>query len=264
MRGQTSMRNSSPKVDFKARQLEFTAYIRNPDSAPIPLGIKKKRMQMYRQLFFNNIEGFLAGNFPVLRKILNDTQWLALAQDFFATHQCATPYFAEIPEEFIDYLQNERQNLEDLPFLLELAHYEWVEMALSIAKDSILENDNNLTDILHKNIQLSSLAWALAYTYPVHKISPQFVPLTAPNQPTFLVVYRDKDDDMHFLEITPVTYRLLEIVQENNNNTVQHCLLQIAQETRHLNSEKIINAGLEILKGLAEKNIVAITTTTPQ
>ncbi len=64
---------------------------------------------MYRELFFNNIEGFLSGNFPVLRKILDDQQWFALVQDFFAKHPCQSPYFSEIPEEFLDYLQNERE-----------------------------------------------------------------------------------------------------------------------------------------------------------
>jgi hypothetical protein len=253
------MRNIPPKVDFKAKQLEFAAYIRNPDSNPIPLGIKKKRMQMYRQLFFNNIEGFLAGNFPVLRQILSDDQWFALAQDFFAKHHSTTPYFSEIPEEFLEYLQYERQNPEDLPFLLELAHYEWVEMALSIAKDDILENDADLVNILHKTIQVSPVAWPLVYRYPVHKISPQYLPLTAPEQPTFFIVYRDKDDNVHFMETTPVTYRLLEIIQQHESSTVENCLIQITQETQHANPEQIINAGLHVLKELAEKNIVAIT-----
>ncbi|SJM93422.1 DNA-binding domain-containing protein [Crenothrix polyspora] len=253
------MKNSSPKVDFKAKQQEFTAYIRNPSSNPIPLGLKKNRMLMYRELFFNNVEGFLVGNFPVIRRLLNDEQWLALAQDFFANHHSTTPYFVEIPEEFINYLQNERHNLEDLPFLLELAHYEWVEMAVSIAKTSIIANADDLTDILNKILQVSPLAWPLAYSFPVHKISPQFIPLTAPTQPSFLVVYRDKNDDVHFLEITPVTYRLLEIAQENNGATVEACLLQVAQESPTIAAEQIINTGLQILHELAKKNIVAIT-----
>jgi hypothetical protein len=253
------MKNSSPKVDFKAKQQEFTAYIRDPDNNPMPLGIKKNRMQMYRELFFNNVEGFLSGNFPVIRQIPNDKQWLALAQDFFANHPCSTPYFTEIPEEFLDYLQNERQNLEDFPFLLELAHYEWVEMAASIAKDNILDNADDLSMLLDKTLQVSPLAWPLVYSYPVHKISPHFMPLTAPTQPTFLVVYRDKADEVHFLEITPVTYRLLEIAQERDGATVEACLLQVAQESQAIASEPIINAGLQILKELVDKNIVAIT-----
>jgi len=250
------MRNSQPKVDFRAKQLEFAAYIRDPANNPAPADVEKLRMAMYRQLFFNNIEGFLSGNFPVLRQILDDEQWLALAQDFFVKHHSTSPYFSEIPEEFLDYLQNERSNAEDLPFLLELAHYEWVEMAVSIAKDELLDNDAT-DNLLNHTVQLSPLAWPLAYSYPVHKISPTFLPLIAPEQPTFLIVYRNKLDDVHFIETTPITYRLLEVIQEHELSTVENCLLQIAQETQ-ANPETIINAGLDILKDLADKNIVAI------
>jgi len=79
------MNNSLP--DFDQKQREFAAYIRDPEHNPIPAGIQEQRMAMYRELFFNNINGFLAGNFPVLRALLTDEQWFALAQDFF----CASP-----------------------------------------------------------------------------------------------------------------------------------------------------------------------------
>lgn len=70
-------------VDFKAKQLEFTQYIRNPATNPVPADVKPERMAMYRELIFNNIEGFLTGNFPVIRTLLDDQQWYDLAQDFF-------------------------------------------------------------------------------------------------------------------------------------------------------------------------------------
>ena len=125
-------------MTLKASKHEFAAYIRDPENNPVPADVKEQRMVMYRELFFNNIEGFLSGNFPVLRKILDDQQWFALAQDFFAKHPCQSPHFSQIPEEFLDYLQNERDSSEDFPFMLELAHYEWVEMALSIAKEDVV------------------------------------------------------------------------------------------------------------------------------
>ena len=72
--------------NFKSTQLAFAAYIRDPQQNPIPVDVAESRMAMYRALFFNNIEGFLSGNFPVLRALLNDEQWLALTQDFYAKH----------------------------------------------------------------------------------------------------------------------------------------------------------------------------------
>jgi hypothetical protein len=253
-----SLHKADMRVDFKARQHEFAAYIRDPENNPAPADVKKQRMFMYRELFFNNIEGFLSGNFPVLRKILTDRQWFALAQDFFAKHSCKTPHFSQIPEEFLDYLQHERDSPDDLPFMLELAHYEWVEMALSIAKEELVVNQQSLDNLLEQAVTLSPLAWPLVYQYPVQKIGPAFLPSDAPEQPTFLIVYRNREDDVNFIEITPITYRLLEIVQEHESLSVGDCLKQVAEESNHPDPGFIIAGGLQILKELAEKTIITL------
>jgi hypothetical protein len=251
-----SMLKTDRRVDFKSKQNEFAAYIRDPENNPVPADVNEQRMVMYRELFFNNIEGFLSGNFPVLRKILNDQQWFALAQDFFAKHPCQSPHFSQIPEEFLEYLQNERDSAEDLPFMLELAHYEWVEMALSIAKEDVAVYNPNLENLFNQPIALSPLAWPLAYQYPVHKIAPAFLPLEAPEQPTFLIVYRNSEDDVNFIEITPITYRLLEIIHEHEKPLVEDCLKQVSRESNHPDHELIVAGGLQILKELAEKTII--------
>jgi hypothetical protein len=247
------------KIDFKAKQLEFAAYIRDPVNNPAPADVKQQRIDMYRELFFNNINNFLTSNFPVLRAILDDAQWFEIAQDFYAKHECKSPYFSEIPEEFLDYLQNERANADDFPFLLELAHYEWVEMALSISKEEYPDSSaSNADNLLAQSLQLSALAWPLAYQYPVHKIAPSFLPREASGQPTFLVVYRDRDDEVKFLEITPMTYRLLEILQDQPDIIAEDCLKQVATELNHPNPEMIIAGGLQILKELAVKSIITV------
>ncbi|MDD1615892.1 MAG: putative DNA-binding domain-containing protein [Methylococcaceae bacterium] len=224
------MKNSLPSFDSKQR--EFAAYIRDPEHNPIPAGIQQQRMAMYRELFFNNISGFLASNFPV------------------------SPYFSEIPEEFLAFLEHERNNANDYPFMLELAHYEWVEMALSIAKEEPIINESTLT--LETRIQLSPLAWPLAYQYPVHKISPDFLPKAPAEQPTCLIVYRDTHDEVHFMEITPLTYRLLAMIEEQESMIVADCLQRMIQETQHPNPELMMTAGLQILTELAEKMIIAV------
>jgi hypothetical protein len=258
IRNVKNYRPESMSVDFKAKQLEFTSYIRDPENNPAPADVKKQRMAMYRQLLFNNIQSFLSGNFPVLRKILNAQKWLELTQDFFAKHRCETPYFSEIPEEFLDYLQNERDSSHDLPFMLELAHYEWVEMALSIAKEEVAAPNESMGDLLKKHIRLSPLAWPLAYQYPVQKISPAFLPVETPEQPTFLIVYRNQNEDVNFLEITPITYRLLQILQENERLSTEHCLKQVTEESNYPDPEMIIAGGLDILRELAEKSIITL------
>ena len=245
-------------VDFKAKQAEFAAYIRDPEHHPMPSDVNPERIAMYRELFFNNIDSFLASNFPVIRRILDDKQWYELAQDFFARHQCSTPYFVEIPEEFLAYLQNERQNPADWPFLYELAHYEWVEMALSIAQEPSVGVKQKPDDFLMTQISLSPLAWLLAYRYPVHRIAPTYLPTVEPNHPTFLVVYRDNSDDVHFLEITAMTYCLLDRLQQQNSLLTQDCLAQIAQESGLVPTASLISGGLQILEDLFERGVVVL------
>ena len=251
------MNNAQPKTDFKAKQAEFAAYIRDPLNNPCPADVSKKRMDTYRELFFNNVDSFLGSNFPVLRAIHTDPQWFELAQDFFSKHPSQSPYFSEIPEEFLDYLTNERNNPNDYPFLLELAHYEWVEMALSISKEHTLPVDDAfIADLLHQSIAISALAWPLAYQYPVQQISPTFIPESVPEQATYLVVYRDGNDEVHFIQINAMTFRLLQIIQTNGGIESAECLQLLAAESGHPNPQILLEGGLQILRDMAKKGII--------
>jgi len=142
--------------------------------------------------------------------------------------------------------------------MLELAHYEWVEMALSIAKEDVSVSQQNLDDLLYSTLQLSPLAWPLVYQFPVQLISPDFLPLTPPEQPTTLVAYRGQGDEVKFMEVNPMTYRLLELIQEHGKISAEACLKQIAEETQHPNPDAIMSGGYQILKDLAEKAVIQI------
>ena len=245
-------------VNFKAKQAEFAAYIRDPYTRPAPSDVAPERMAMYRELFFNNVNSFLSSNFPVLRKILSDTQWQALAQDFFLKHRCQTPHFSEIAEEFLDYLQNERQTEDDLPFLLELAHYEWVEMALSISQATPVFGNTDFADnILEKRLSLSPIAWPLVYQYPVEKIGPEYLPTKPPAQPSYLIVYRDRDDEVHFMQTTPITFRLLQLIDDQGNILGARSLHALAAEfSQQIDPQTLMQFGLETLQELANKGIL--------
>lgn len=243
-------------VDFRSKQAEFAGYIRDPANQPAPVDVDAERMQIYHELFFNNIDSFLSGNFPVIRQILNDEQWLRLARHFYANHSCRTPHFSEIAEEFLEYLQN-HPAITDYPFLLELAHYEWVEMALSIAKVSAQPGDESFINQINQHpLALSPLAWSLAYAYPVQRISPDYLPTEPAEQPTYLIVYRDQAFDVHFMQSTALIYRLLQILEENPDSNATDCLQILAAEVPSLSTEVLFNEGIKILQDMAAKGIV--------
>ena len=252
----TSALKSAP--EFIRRQYEFAAHIRDPDHQPAPGDVEDRRMAIYRELFYNNVEDFISNTFPVLRELHNDDRWHAMVRAFFAHHLSQTPLFLEIPREFLNWLENERiAQPGDLPFMQELAHYEWVELALSISEEDITAADADPKgDLLTGIPLLSPLAWHLAYHYPVHRIGPDYQPEQPGDNMTFLVVCRNREDDVSFLEVNPVTKRLLELIDTGENETGEQLLNRIAVELSHPQPEVVINGGIEIFTGLAQKDII--------
>lgn len=246
------------KADFRTQQYAFAAHLRDPDRSPAPAGIEDRRLAIYRDLFFNNVSKLLAGTFPVLNKILSDDHWRSLIRDFFIRHESKTPLFLEVPREFLAYLQKEREaQPEDPPFLTELAHYEWVELALSVEDiEPDLSDVDRSGDLLEGIPVLSPLAWPLAYRFPVHRISPDFQPDEAPDDLTFLVVYRDSADKVGFLKINAVSARLIELMQEGSTRTGRELLEIIATELNHPNTDTVISGGHEIMEELRSHDII--------
>ncbi len=247
---------------FKKHQYEFTAHIRDPEKNAMPDGIEDRRMKIYRELLYNNIEGFISSGFPVIREIYSDENWHKMVRDFFANHQSQSPYFLEISQEFIEYLQNERApQPEDPAGLIELAHYEWVEMALHVSDETIdMDNIDANGDLLSGRPVFSPVAWPLVYEFPVHTMSPDNLssksPAEAPAQPTYLVVYRNRNDQVNFLEINPITARLIGLLQDNESYNGLDAIEAIITEMNHPNPEVVKQGGLSALEELQQYGII--------
>ena len=142
-------------------QMRFAAHLRDPQQQAAPAGIDAARMQVYRELYFNNIQSLLAANFPVITRTLGESRWQQLVRDFCREHRAHTPLFPEIGQEFIAFLDN-RSADPQAPWLLELAHYEWIELALKIGDEPLPANDPD-ADLLTGSPVCSPWCRALAY-----------------------------------------------------------------------------------------------------
>lgn len=249
--------NTPDRPDFVQQQYRFAAHIRDPEQNPRPEDIEARRMKIYCELFYNNVEGFMASTYPVLRSILPDEKWHAMIRDYFARHRSHTPLFPEMPREFLKYLEHERvPDPEDPPFMQELAHYEWVELALSILDEKIDQSKVNIHgDVLTGIPVVSPLAWLLSYRFPVHKISAEFQPLTS-EEATHLIVYRDNSDKIHFIEANPVTARLMQLMVDNESEDGQTLLAQIAVELNHPQPDIVIDGGGEIMNDFRGRGVL--------
>lgn len=243
---------------FREMQYAFAAHLRNPEGSPAPEGIEDRRLAIYRDLFFNNIQSLLAGTFPVLHEILGEARWKKLVRAFYHRHVSHTPLFMEVPQEFLGWLGEEFENDGTWPaFLQELAHYEWVELAVSVDQREIDAQDFDANGNFLDGIPvISPVAWPLAYRFPVHRLSPDFQPDEPGEQPTFLMVYRRRNDTVGFTEINAVTARLLERIQQNETQTGRELMTRIATEIDHADPEQVVAGGMEILDNLKKQDII--------
>ncbi len=249
--------------EFQRKQYEFAAHIRDPEHNAAPAGIEDRRMAIYRDLFFNNLQSLLGSTFPVLKKISGKERWQRLIREFMVRHKAQTPYFLEIPKEFLSFLEHEHEpDADDLPFLLELAHYEWVELALSVSTDNddlaAVDPDG---DLLEGVPVMSVLAWPLAYQFPVHRLSQSFQPTDPGEQPTYLAVYRNLENEISFMELNAVTAGLLDKISNNAEQKSGRELLIALSGDIEFDSDALIEHGAAALAELRAAGILLGTST---
>jgi len=238
--------------DFQSFQRAFGRHLRDPRHAPRPAGVPARRMAVYNELLFNNICGFLDSCFPVCRATLGEARWRRLNRGFYRDWPNHTPWFREIPREFVRYL-NEATVRQPLPaWLAELAHYEWVELAVD-TMDVVIPTAKLAGNPLVGYPILNPTLINLSYQWPVHRISPDYRPRKP--QATQLLVYRDADDAVQFVASNPVTARLLALLA-NEHLTGRAACLRIASELQHPAPESLVTHGLAMLEKLRQQGVI--------
>lgn len=237
-------------------QLDTLArHVRQPTMHPGPPGIEPRRLKVYSDLVYNNLDGLLAGTFPVIRKTLGDADWQALIRRFLVTHVSRTPLFTELGRELVEFLESDAGLDPERPWLAELAHYEWAELGLQLSDASLPAHDPG-GDLLEGVPVLSPLAWPLAYRWPVSSIGPHYQPEVAPETPTLLLLRREADGGVHFSALSPLLFRLLELVEANVDASAHHLLRQLAQEAGQVDIDAFLAEARPMLDRLHVEGVL--------
>ncbi|NOU49618.1 DUF2063 domain-containing protein [Pseudoalteromonas sp. JBTF-M23] len=243
-------------MSFSDVQNTFMAHIRDPQNVVAPSDIEDRRLSIYRELFFNNIEGFVSSAFPVLKSLYDEADWLLIVRQFFSNHHCKTPYFLEISQEFLQFLQLEYELTPSDPcFMLELAHYEWVELDVAVCQscdDYVLVEDLSTQPLFFKDT-----ARNLSYQFPVHQISPEFFPTQPSEQPHYFVVYRDTAEEVAFLSSNPMTAMLLQIIEQSPGIFFADLTAQIHHQLPQFELAQLQAGAKQTLAAFVELGIVA-------
>jgi hypothetical protein len=237
-------------------QRSFTEHLRDPDHTPVPDGLDKRRMSVYSELIFNNVSVLLTDFFPVIKSILSGDHWDQMVRNFFISHQSQTPYFMEISGEFVEYLSHAQLSSNFPEFLTELAHYEWVELALYTLDEEIPALKIDQDALGESPLTLSPLALPLAYNFPVHTIGPDFQPSSIDNNPTYLLVSRGADESVHFFELQALSFQLLHAIEQKPGLIANEWLDQTADQLGIKGAKQFRRNGLELLASFNDQRLL--------
>lgn len=240
---------------FQQLQRQFLNYLRHPTNENQPAGFAEDRLAVYNELLYNKFDESLSACFPVLCSILEETRWRALLKDFIAEHRCLTPYYRKIPDEFVLYLQSERSASDDLPFLAELAHFEWMELVLSLAEaEPVIYETLDAKQLLHNVPVFTPVAQLLHYLWPVQEINRNYQPEIKPASTTHILGFRDAEGQVQFITLSAATAGLF-LSLENRNTAIQ-VLQDMGKGLKPDDQANLLKFGTDILLELHRQGAI--------
>jgi|GEM_PF-249635 len=212
---------------FQQVQRVFCDWIRQPEQQSLPDQVALSRMQVYRELLFNNVCEFVDRVYPVAQSLLPAQTWQQLKADFFSFGRCESPFYLDISLHFRDYLvEVEHPVLQDYPWLTELLQVEWLELHLDLVAFTWPDPTQLATELFNEpltqliqpppsaQLTLSAPIWVLAYQWPVYQwqvgdvIGADLAPA-----PSVVVAWRDQRDQVRVEPLQPIAAVLLEWIQ---------------------------------------------------
>ena len=249
-------------MPFQQFQLAVTEYLREMQNKDTTREQKPRQQEIYRDLVYKNINQCIADVFPITKNIIPEDDWETMIREFINVHSLQTPYFLEICQEFLAYFINTRTTQPtDHPFIVELAHFEWIQLAIEIADIEIADinfpdTTNNSAPTDNSLWKTSPLALGLSYSYPVHIIDEFYLPTEPSAQATYLVVYRSRNDDVKIMEIDNLSLAIIQLLQTHENINYSQILQSLLEEVDNNQKEILQPRVLSILNMLAEKEVV--------
>ena len=190
-------RNTAVQPETSAQyQHRFAQAIREGEAAD---GLPQDRLNVYIRLIRNNIHSFIDRCYTETLQYFDSEEWGRLKEGFVRDARAQTPYFQEIPSEFLRYCQSLPLS-DDLLALMDFEHTQL--LAETAQTDSQVDH----TDSDDWAYTLSPSAFVRRYQYDVTD--------ELQEAETAVLVWRDKEDDVMYQTLDGFGALLLETLAE--------------------------------------------------
>ncbi len=245
------------EAEFARLQRAFAAYLRDPQHVAPPTGLEPRGLGVYRHAVYANIERFMRDNYPRVRAVMDDAAWHAMVRDYLIRHEARASAFVDLPAEFLDYLEHQCETRPSLPFLYELAHFDWLETLVGADPRPVslagIDRDGDLI----AGVPIANPVMVMhSYRFPVHAIDGDYRPLVPPPQPTRIAAFRDVGHEYGFLDLNPAAARLLELIMDGRGRSGRQIFETIAAELNSPDVAALIEAGGTILARMLARDVI--------
>lgn len=240
----------------------------NPDSpAGLLADMGPARLAVYRKLVHNSI-------CSAIRAFLPYTLDFRGKQDFHDDLQLwlegpgpRSKYLRDLPVEFVQFISIHWTKLDELgAFLIDFARYELLECELEAAASAPLDAatpDESRPLELSDELVIDPLASIHSFRYPVHEIvsMPEAArpPIPWPQRATTLLVYRDEEHELRYLQLSPMAESLWRSWQESltlEQSIRRAALAQGAQTAEGRIEDEFLARVSALIAEFAERGVV--------
>jgi hypothetical protein len=171
------------------------------------------RLGVYRRLVRNNVVGVVTRMLPRARARLNDACAGAFDTDlarFLDEVGPRTHYLRDVPHELLAWAAPQWRARADVPaYLVDLATHELISFAVGAAESASSGVAQEVS--LDKPLAFIGSMRLARYAYAVNELPADVDDRTTPAKcDTSLLVYRDADNAVRFLELTPLARAILD------------------------------------------------------
>lgn len=229
--------------------------VHGPDAAAL-LGRGARRFLIYRTLVHNRLRAATREFIPRAAARRGKDEFVADFAAFMQDHASRSPYLREVPGEFVAWVAPRWATDPDVPrFLVDLARHELLEG--EVRNDPAGgEAPTGAAIALDAPLRFDGTARLMHYGWAVHKLSYATEDRSEPPEgSTHLLVYRDAEAKVRYLDLTPWAAAVLDALLVGGL-AVKDGLLRAATELGEpLDDDKLAKAAT-LFADLADRSVL--------